>query len=60
MKQNWKKSSHLKTEEIDPDAEISVHATMEKAIDNYRRIKEVNKELTEKRTRGIRKRMRSN
>ena len=24
------------TEEIDPDAEVSVHATMEKAIDNYR------------------------
>ncbi|MBT4455414.1 MAG: DNA-directed RNA polymerase subunit K [Candidatus Nitrosopelagicus sp.] len=28
------------TEEIDPDAEISVHATMEKAIENYRKIKE--------------------
>ena len=28
------------TEEIDPDAEISVHATMEKAIENYRIIKE--------------------
>ncbi len=36
------------TEEIDPDAEISVHATMEKAIDNYRKIKEANRELTEK------------
>ena len=28
------------TEEIDPDAEVSVHATMEKAIENYRKIKE--------------------
>ena len=36
------------TEEIDPDAEVSVHATMEKAIDNYRRIKEYQKELTDK------------
>ena len=43
------------TEEIDPDAEISVHATMEKAIDNYRRIKEVNKELTEKEQEGLEK-----
>ena len=36
------------TEEIDPDAEISVHATMEKAIENYRKIREYQKELTEK------------
>ena len=36
------------TEEIDPDAEISVHATMEKAIDNFRRIKEGKEELPEK------------
>ena len=36
------------TEEIDPDAEISVHATMEKAIENYRKIKEGKAELTEK------------
>jgi DNA-directed RNA polymerase I, II, and III subunit RPABC2 len=36
------------TDEIDPDAEISVHATMEKAIDNFRRIKEGKEELTEK------------
>ena len=36
------------TEEIDPDAEISVHATMEKAIDNYRKIKEGKNELTDK------------
>ena len=36
------------TEEIDPDAEVSVHATMEKAIDNYRKIKEGKRELTEK------------
>ena len=36
------------TEEIDPDAEVSVHATMQKAIENYRKIKEANKELTEK------------
>ena len=36
------------TEEIDPDAEISVHATMEKAIENYRKIKEMKVELTEK------------
>ena len=37
-----------KIEEIDPDAEVSVHATMEKAIDNYRKIKEGKNELTEK------------
>ena len=37
-----------KTEEIDPDAEVSIHATMEKAIDNYRKIKEGKEELTEK------------
>ena len=36
------------TEEIDPDAEVSVHATMEKAIENYRKIKEGKEELTEK------------
>ena len=36
------------TEEIDPDAEVSVHATMEKAIENYRKIKENKRELTEK------------
>jgi len=36
------------TEEIDPDAEVSVHATMEKAIENYKKIKEANRELTEK------------
>tara|TARA_Y100000590_G_scaffold463064_1_gene628823 strand:+ start:443 stop:988 length:546 start_codon:yes stop_codon:yes gene_type:complete len=36
------------TEKIDPDAEISVHATMEKAIENYRKIKEGKGELTEK------------
>tara|TARA_A100001037_G_scaffold180600_1_gene161923 strand:- start:362 stop:949 length:588 start_codon:yes stop_codon:yes gene_type:complete len=36
------------TDEIDPDAEVSVHATMEKAIDNYRKIKEAKGELTEK------------
>ena len=36
------------TEEIDPDAEVSIHATMEKAIDNYRRIIEGKQELTEK------------
>ena len=36
------------TEEIDPDAEVSVHATMEKAIENYRKIKEGKKELTDK------------
>ena len=36
------------TEEIDPDAEISVNATMEKAIENYRKIKEGKGELTEK------------
>ena len=37
-----------KTEEIDPDAEVSIHATMEKAIANYRKIKEGKEELTEK------------
>ena len=36
------------SEEIDPDAEVSVHATMEKAIENYKKIKEANRELTEK------------
>ena len=36
------------TEEIDPDAEVSIHATMEKAIENYRKIKEGKEELTEK------------
>ena len=36
------------TEDIDPDAEISVNATMEKAIENYRKIKEGKGELTEK------------
>ena len=36
------------TEEIDPDAEVSVHATMEKAIENYKKIKEGKGELTEK------------
>ena len=36
------------TEEIDPDAEVSIHATMEKAIDYYRKIKEGKEELTEK------------
>ena len=36
------------TEEIDPDAEVSVHATMEKAIENYRKIIESTKELSEK------------
>ena len=36
------------TEEIDPDAEVSVHATMEKAIENYRKIKEAKKELSDK------------
>ena len=36
------------TEEIDPDAEVSVHATMEKAIENYKKIKEAKGELTEK------------
>jgi DNA-directed RNA polymerase I, II, and III subunit RPABC2 len=36
------------TEEIDPDAEVSVHATMEKAIENYRKIKQGKLELTEK------------
>ena len=36
------------TEEIDPDAEVSIHATMEKAIENYRKIKKGKEELTEK------------
>ena len=36
------------TEEIDPDAEVSVHATMEKAIEYYRKIKEGKEELTDK------------
>ena len=36
------------TQEIDPDEEVSVHATMEKAIENYKKIKEAKGELTEK------------
>ena len=36
------------TGEIDPDAEVSVHATMEKAIEMYRKIKVGKSELTEK------------
>ena len=36
------------TQEIDPDAEVSVHATMEKAIENFKRIKEARRELTDK------------
>tara|TARA_B100001123_G_scaffold172325_1_gene198077 strand:+ start:784 stop:1329 length:546 start_codon:yes stop_codon:yes gene_type:complete len=36
------------TEEIDPDAEVSIHATTEKAIENYRKIKEGKEELTDK------------
>ena len=36
------------TAEIDPDAEVSIHATMEKAIENYKKIKEGKSELTEK------------
>ena len=36
------------TEEIDPDAEVSVNATMEKAIENYKKIKEGKGDLTEK------------
>ena len=35
-------------EEFDPDAQVSIHATMEKAIENYRKIKEGKEELTEK------------
>ena len=34
-------------EEIDPDAEISVNASMEKAIENYKKIMEGKKELTD-------------
>ena len=44
-----------KTEEIDPDAEVSVHATMEKAIDNYRKIKTGKEELTEKQQTALEK-----
>ena len=36
------------TAEIDPDAEVSIHATMEKAIENYKKIIEGKRELTEK------------
>ena len=43
------------TEEIDPDAEVSVHATMEKAIENYRRIKEGKQELTDKQLEDLEK-----
>ena len=43
------------TEEIDPDAEVSVHATMEKAIDNYRKIKEGKEELTDKQLEDLEK-----
>ena len=43
------------TEEIDPDAEVSIHATMEKAIDNYRKIKEGKEELTDKQLEDLEK-----
>ena len=43
------------TEEIDPDAEVSVHATMEKAIENYRKIKEGKQELTDKQLEDLEK-----
>ncbi|MDC0171265.1 DNA-directed RNA polymerase subunit K [Candidatus Nitrosopelagicus sp.] len=43
------------TEEIDPDAEVSVHATMEKAIDYYRKIKEGKQELTDKQLEDLEK-----
>ncbi|MDA0755936.1 MAG: DNA-directed RNA polymerase subunit K [Crenarchaeota archaeon] len=43
------------TDEIDPDAVVSVHATMEKAIENYRKIKVGNEELTEKELEEIEK-----
>ena len=43
------------TEEIDPDAEVSVHATMEKAIENYRKIKEGKLELTDKQLEDLEK-----
>ena len=43
------------TEEIDPDAEVSVHATMEKAIENYRKIKEGKLELSEKELENLEK-----
>ena len=43
------------TEEIDPDAEVSVHATMEKAIENYRKIIEAKGELTEKEQEALEK-----
>ena len=44
-----------KTEEIDPDAEVSVHATMEKAIENYKKIKIGKKEFTEKEQENLEK-----
>ena len=43
------------TEEIDPDAEVSIHATMEKAIDYYRKIKEGKDELTDKQLEDLEK-----
>jgi len=43
------------TEEIDPDAEVSVHATMEKAIENYKKIKQGKGELTEKEEEALEK-----
>ena len=43
------------TEEIDPDAEGRIHATMEKAIDNYRKIKEGKQELTDKQLEDLEK-----
>jgi len=43
------------TEEIDPDAEVSVHATMEKAIENYRKIKVGKEELTDKQLESLEK-----
>ena len=43
------------TEEIDPDAEVSVHATMDKAIENYRKIKVGKEELTDKQLENLEK-----
>jgi len=42
-------------EAFDPDAQVSIHATMEKAIDNYRKIKEGKEELTEKEQEALEK-----
>ena len=43
--------------EVESDEDIKADASLVKAIDTYRKIKEIDKELTEKRTSNSRSRM---